>query len=162
MDTIQVTKPLKHFAKHLFLASRVYVERNKAREDLNSHLERMTRSIIRMTLSYTDMDKLREKIGNLIKCERECARFFHPKDSEKHEFKSRVIQLEEELAIEKEEKNRIKEEHLEQIKQLTESLANLKSKINHLFMEKAKRHHRLKALEHKIRGKVDSNDYYSS
>ena len=66
MYPLQNTKSFRHFAKHLFLVSRVFVWRKKARESVDSQLHRMRKSIIRMSLSYTDLDRLKRKIGKQI------------------------------------------------------------------------------------------------
>ena len=102
------------------------------------------------------------KIENLIDWERKYAKFFKPEDKEMLELKNQILALEQELGKEREEKYMVISENNEKITQLTESLNGLKSKANHLLMDKAKRHHRLKALEQKIREKVDVHKYYHS
>ena len=173
MHPLQSSKSFTHFAKHLFLIGRVYVERNKAKEDVNNHLQKMRKSIIRMKLSYSDIDRLKEKIENLIDWERGYAKFFRPADKEteelkkqvqslEQELKSQVNALEQELRNEREEKQRIIYENDEKIKQFTESLSNIKSQMRHLHLEKARRQQRLNALESKIKEKVDVHKYYHS
>lgn len=162
MLTIQNSKSFRHFAKHLFLIGKIYVERNKAKEDIYKHLEKMKKSIIKMRLSYTDISKLKEKIEKLINLDAKYAKFFKPEDKETQELKRQINALEKELGNEREEKQRIIYESDEKIKQLTESLNNIKSQIRHLFLEKTRRHHRLKSLEQKIRQKVDVHKYYRS
>ena len=162
MYPIQNSKSFGHFAKHLFLIGRVYVERNKAKENVNNHLQNMRKSIIRMRLSYSDIDKLKEKIEALIDWEREYAKFFKPEDKETLELKNQINALEEGLKNEREEKLKLISENDEKIAQLTESLGNIKSKTNHLLMEKSKRQQRLTALDRKIREKVDVHGYYNS
>ena len=66
MSNLQNSKSFRHFAKHFFLIGRVYVERKKAKEDVDNYLQRMIKSIIRMNLSYSDIDKLKKKIENLL------------------------------------------------------------------------------------------------
>lgn len=156
------TEPLRHFTKHLFLTSRVYAQRNKAKEDVNNYLHKMRKSIIRMRLSYSDIDRLKEKINKLIDWERKYARFFKPDDTEMEELKKQFKSLEQELRNGREEKYRLAEENNEKLRQLTESLNNIKSQARYLFMEKAKRQQRLRALEQKINGKVDVHRYYGS
>ena len=162
MRPTQASKPLRHFARHLFLASKVYAERNKAKKDLDEQLGRMRKSIIRMTLGYSDIDRLKEKIENMIHLERKFAKFFKPDDRESLELKSEINALEQELRNEKESKLRMMSENDEKIKELAESLENIKNKMRHLLMEKAKRQHRLNALEQKIKEKVDHTKYFSS
>lgn len=151
-------KPLRHFTKHLFLISKVYMESEKAREDVYSHLHKMRKSIIRMSLTYSDIDRLKQKIGNLINWERKYAKYFKPEDDEKQELKSHIRALEDELGKEKEEKFRIMSEHDERLQELTDSLESIKHKLRSLILEKAKRHQRLKILEEKIGQKADSKD----
>jgi chromosome segregation ATPase len=146
--------------KHLFVVGRVYVQRNKAKEAVYKHLELMRKSIIKMRLSYTDIDILKEKIENLFNSERKYAKFFKLEDNETNELKKQLNSLQQELANEKTEKQRIIEENNEKMKQLTDSLDNIKSQMKHLLMEKAKRHQRLTALDKKIREKVDVHKYY--
>jgi len=162
MQPAQQSESLRHFARHLFLVSRMHVERNKAKKDVDEHLGRMRKSIIRMTLDYTDLDRLREKIENLVHLERQYAKFFKPEDRETQELKSRITGLEQELKNERESKLGIIGENDEKIKQLAESLEKVKNNMKHLLMEKAKRQHRLNALEQKIREKVDTGKYFSS
>ena len=162
MQPFQNSKSLGHFAKHLFIAGKIYIERNKAEEDVSSHLQKMRKSIIRMTLSYSDIDKLKEKINNLIEWERNYAKLFKPEDKETQELKEQMNILAAELRREREDKQRIIEENNQKINQLKDSLNNVKSKTNYLLMERAKRHHRLKALENKIKEKVDVHGYYHS
>ncbi len=162
MYNLQNSKPFGHFAKHLFLIGGIYVERNKAKEGVENHLQKMRKSIIRMKLSYSDLDKLKEKIENLINWERKYAKFFKPEDNEVKQLRNLLNALEEELRQEREEKQEIIEENNQKITQLTGSLNSIKLKTNHLLMEKAKRHQRLTALENKIKGKVDVHRYYHS
>lgn len=157
---LQNSKSFRRFAKHLFLISRVYIERNKAKEDVDEYLQRMRKSIIKMRLSYSDIDRLKEKIGNLINWERRYAKFFKPADKETQELKSQINVLEQELSNEREEKRKIIYENNEKIAQLTNSLNSIKSKTNELMMERAKRHQRLTALDKKIHEKVDLHKYY--
>ena len=156
----QIPKSVRHFTKHLFLISKVNAEREKAREDVYSHLRKMRKSIIRMSLTYSDADRLKQKIDNLINWERKYAKYFRPEDNEKQELKNHIRDLEDELSKEKEEKFRIMSEHDERLKELTDSLESVKHKLSHLMMEKAKMNNRLKILEEKISQKVDSKDYY--
>ena len=156
------SRAFRHFSKHLFLVGKVYVERKKAHEDVDNHLQKMRKSIIRMTLSYSDADILKEKLDNLINWERKYAKFFKPQDKETQELREQLNVLVAELREEREDKQRIIEENNRKINQLTDSLNNIKSKTNYLLMERAKRHHRLKALENKISEKVDVHRYYHS
>ena len=162
MGTIQQAKPFRHFARQLFLASKVYVERNKSKKEVDSYLQRMRKSVIRMSLGYSDVDKLRKKIDNLIDWERKYARFFKPEDNETNELKSQINALEQELRDEREEKYRIISENDEKVRQLTESLNSIKSHMKHILMEKAKRQQRLTVLDKKIREKVDVHGYFGS
>lgn len=162
MQTQQLSKPLMHFSKHLFLISKIQIERRKAMGDVYSHLQKMRKSIIRMNLSYSDIDRLKRKIGNLIHWERKYAKFFKPEDEETKELKNTIAALESELRSEREEKLRIMSEQEERIRELSESLENIKHKMRHLLLEKAKRQHRLRALEEKINKKVDANRYFHS
>ena len=156
------SRAFRHFSKHLFLVSKVYVRKKKAKEDVDNHLQRMRKSILRMNLRYNDIDVLKEKIDNLIDWERKYAKFFKPQDKETQELREQINVLVAELREESGHKQRIIEENNQKINQLTESLNNIKSKTNYLLMERAKRHHRLKALENKIREKVDVHRYYHS
>ena len=155
-------KSLVHFAKHLFLVSNVYVQRNKSGEDVNNHLQKMRKSIIRLRLTYSDVDILKEKIKNLIDLEREYAKFFKPEDKKTRELKNRIYHLEQELKNENEEKHKIILENDEKIKQLTDSLNNVKSSMRYPLMERTRRQQRLHALERKIRHKIDVRGYYHS
>ena len=162
MNNVVMTHPLRHFVKHLFLMGNVYVERKKAKEDVDAHIQRMRKSIIRMRLTYTDIDKFREKIDNLLNWERKYAKFFKPEDLETQELKKQIVHLKRELRSEKEEKYMIINENDEKIRQLTESLHNIKNQMRYLYLEKAKRQQRQRALEQKIMHKVDMNNYYNS
>ena len=162
MHHLQNSKSFRHFARHIFLIGAVYTKRSKAQEELDVHLQKMRKSIIRMNLSYTDIDKLKEKIKNLINWERRYAKFFKVEDDETRRLKMRVSALENELRSEKDEKQRVIEESHEKINQLTEALDNIKSHTRRLLMEKAKRHQRLRALEKKINDEVDLHHYYHS
>lgn len=162
MQPLQNSKSLRDFAKHLFLIAKVYSGRNKAREEVDDHLKKMRKSIIRMNISYTDLDRLKQKIDNLISWERKYAKFFRLEDKETQELREQIKFLEQELRNEREEKLSIISENDEKIMELTESLNNIKNQMKHLYMEKAKRQHRLKALEQKINEKVDTGSYYHS
>lgn len=122
----------------------------------------MRKAVIRMSLSYSDVDRLKKKIENVIGWERKYARFFRPEDDETKELRNEVYALEGELIKEREDKLNVMEENDQKIMQLTDSLTNIKSKMNHLLMERAKRHQRLAALESKIKQKVDVHKFYNS
>ena len=162
MQPIQNTRSFRHFAKNLFLIGRVHIERNKAKKDVDEQLQRMRKSVIRMSLSYSDIDRLKQKVENLVSWERKYAKFFKPEDKETKELKSRINEMEQELMKEKEEKQKLIEDNNQKIAQLTDSLNNIKSKTGYLLMEKAKRQQRLTALDKKIREKVDVHRYYHS
>lgn len=162
MSDLQNSKSFRHFARHLFVVGRVNIERNRAKADVDSHLRRMRKSIIRMNLSYSDIDKLKKKIDNLIEWERKYAKFFRPEDKETISLKSQINSIEQELKNEREEKMSIISENNEKISQLTGSLGSIKSQMKHLHLEKAKRQQRLTALDKKIREKVDVHNYYRS
>lgn len=155
-------KAFRQFAKNLFLMSKVHIDRKKAEEALDAHHSKMRSSIIGMRLSYTDMDSMKEKVGNLIDSERKYARTFKPNDSEIQQLKSRVMYLERELAKEREEKQKITDGTRERIRQLSESFDNIKSQMMHLHLEKAKRQQRLRALEEKINKNIDVHEYFHS
>ncbi len=53
-------------------------------------------------------------------------------------------------------------EHSDKTQQLTQSMENIKGQLKHLHLEKAKRHQRLKALDDKIKSKIDVHSYYHS
>ena len=159
-QAMQIPKSVRNFTKHIFLISRVQIGRETAREDVYSHLRKMRKSIIRMSLTYSDLDRLKQKIDDLISWEMKYAQYFRPADDEKQELKNRIHSLEGELSAEREEKFRIMGEHDERLKELTDSLESVKHKLSHLMMEKAKKNNRLKILEEKISQKVDSKEYY--
>lgn len=162
MNLINDSLSLRHFTKHLFLVGRVYVERKKVKKDVDEHLHKMRKAIIRMNLTYSDIDRLKEKIQNLIDWERRYAKLFKPADKETEELKRQIAALEHDLSNEREEKLSIISENNEKIAQLTESLNNIKNQMRHLHLEKARRQQRLNALEQKIRQKVDVHRYYHS
>ena len=162
MNKLQSPKSFKHFSRHLFLVNKVYLERRKAKEDVYSYLNKMKKSIIRMNLTYTSIDRLRQKLDNLIEWEGKYAKFFKPEDKETQELKNQINALQRDLSNEREEKMRIISENNEKINQLTESLNNIKNQMKYLQLEKAKRQQRLTALETKIREKVNVHMYYHS
>jgi len=57
-----------------------------------------------MRLSYSDIDRLKKKIENLIDWERKYAKFFKPEDKEILELKNQLNALGQGLRNEKEEK----------------------------------------------------------
>lgn len=162
MYTIQNTKSFRNFTKHLFLVSKTYRERSKAKQDVGEHLHRIRKSVIRMSLTYSDIDRLKQKIENLVYLERKFAKYFKPEDRETEELKSQINALGQELRNERESKLSIMGDYDEKIRELTESLNSVKHRVRHLMMEKAKRQQRLHALEQKINKNVDVHGYYHS
>ncbi len=160
-QAIQSRKSLRHFTKYLFLISKVYAEREKSRIGVYEQLQKMRKSIIRMTLRYTDIDELKQKIDSLINLERKYAKYFKPEGDEKQELKDHIKALEDELSKEREEKLRVMSEHEERLRDLTDSLESAKHKLRSLLLDKAKRHHRLKILEEKISQKTGLGYYHS-
>jgi len=162
MQPLPSSKSFRNFAKNLFLVGGVYFERRKAKEDVELHLQRMKKLIISMSLSYTDIDRLKEKIDKLINWERRYAKLFKPEDNETLGLKNQINDLQQELSKEKEAKLSAINDNASKIKQLTESLNNVKNQMRYLHMERAKRHHKLKALEHKIKRRINVHGYYSA
>lgn len=160
MLQVQNLQSFRHFSRHLFFASRIHVERRKSERDVFEHLQKMRRAVIKMSLGYSDIDKLKKKIENLVEWERKYAKFLRPGDDEAKQLQSQINLLEEKLAREREEKIEAINENNEKIKRLSESLDNIKNQLKHLHLEKAKRTHRLKAIENKIRERVNLDDYY--
>jgi DNA repair exonuclease SbcCD ATPase subunit len=161
-QNIQDLRPTRHFIKHLFLASKVYTHRVKAVQDVGVQLQRMRKSIIRMSLTYSEIDSLKKKLENLIDYERQFARFFKPDDKETRQMKEKIRVLAEELQEAREERQKIINENEEKIKELTESLNQMKKKLSHLFIENAHRQQRMRALDMRISHKVDSRSFYDS
>jgi len=162
MQPLQNSKSFRNFAKHLFLVSRTYRERNKAKEDVDQHLHRMRKSVIRMSLTYSEIDRLKQKIANLVSLERKFSKYFKPEDRETEGLKNRISELEQELKNERESKLSAIDDYNERINELTESLNNVKHRTKYLLIERAKRHERFRALEQKINKKVDVRNYYGS
>ena len=161
MNNGKNSSPAADFARQVFLVSKVHLQREKARDDVYLQLQKMRKSIIRMSLGHSDVDRLRQKLDNLIDWERKYARFFRPQDSEVSELKSHIKTLEEEIKKEREEKFMIIGERDEKVAELTESINSIKNHMKHLMLEKAKRQHKMKILEKKIDDNVDRG-YYSS
>ena len=162
MQSAQYSKPFRDYAKQIFLIGQVYKEKNAARADVDDYLGKMKKSVISMSLSYSHISKLKQKVDNLVSWERKYARFFRTEDSLAEELKSHITALEDELRNEKEEKMRIISESQEKVQEITGAMQEMKDKMKHLHMEKAKRQHRLKILEQKITGKVNRDEYFSS
>ena len=148
--------------KHIFLANRAFIDRKRSKEDVEQHLGKMRKSIIRMSLTYTDLDRLKEKIEKFMEAEARYAKFFKAEDPETKELKSRIALLEQELKSGNEEKMKIISENNEKISQLNATLENIKSQMKILHMDKAKRHQRFTALDRKIKERIDMHHYYSS
>ncbi len=130
---MQQSMPLRRFARYIFLVSDVYVNRAKAKEEVYSHLTNMRKSVIRMNLSYIDIDRLKEKIEKLIGLEVQYAKFFKPEDNENRKLRKRIIILEQEL------KCCIGEGQIENqrlsVDQIKSDLENIKSRVNNLIKE---------------------------
>ena len=152
----------RKFSKYVFIVGQVFTERNKAREDVYNHLHHMRKSIIRMRLSYTDVDRLKEKIEKLAILERKYGKYFKIPDEETEQLRNQIKELEKKVADISDAKQAIINANNQKIQQLTESLESVKSQLRQLLMDKAKRTQRLKALESKIRSKVDLHSYYRS
>ncbi|HLC60832.1 MAG TPA: hypothetical protein VJJ52_05355 [Candidatus Nanoarchaeia archaeon] len=159
---MQNTKSMGHFARHVFLISKIHSQKQKAEDEVKSHLAKMRKSIIRMSLSYKDIDRLKDKINILIDWERKYSKFFRPEDSEIKDLKGKIISLEEELQKEKEEKYRIMSENNERIKGMSDSLEAVKHRMRILHIDKAKRQRTLNMLDNKINKKIDRDEYYNS
>ncbi len=157
-----MTESLTHFARHLFLIGKVYSERNKSRNEVYNYLERMKKSIIRMSLSYTEIETLKKKIEVLANSERKYAKFLRANDNETFELKKQINALEEELSLERQEKQKLINGNEEKIKKLSELLENIKLQMSHLLIERTRRQQRIQALERKIAANVDIHSYYGS
>lgn len=145
----------KFYAKNLFYMGKVHAERIVARYEVEDHLSRMKKSIIRMSLSYSEVEKLREKILKLADCERRYARFFRGEDEETKILKTKVHELEQELTRER-------AENSEKVKQLTDSLKAIRDRMHMLEHERLKRHSRLEAIERKINESIKPSHYARS
>ena len=162
MEKLQDLRSFRRFAVNLFLIGRTKLERDKAKEEVDRQLSLMRKSIIRMKLSYSDINRLTEKIAHLIDWERKYSKYFKIEDRETKELRSQVHGLEQEILNEREDKARMAAENSAKIQQLNERLENIKSRMNELLLERAHRHQRLTALDNKIREKVDIHRYYYS
>ena len=162
MEQIPASRSLRHFTRHIFLIGKIYTGRNRAKEEVYASIHRIRRSIIRMNLTYTDIDNLKKKIEKWMDMESRYARFFRPEDKEIAELKNQINYLQEELKREREDKAKVIWEHEEKVMELNDSLSNVKNSMKHLFMEKAKRQQRLNSLEKQINKKIDLGRYYSS
>ena len=154
MTSEQKDRAVRHFAKHLFAAGKTYTERKKARKELNSFVEKMKSSIIRMNLSYTDIERLKKRIDSAMLAERKFGSLFRGEDKEDHELKQEIMALEEQLSREREEKLRIRADYEDRMKYLSQSLESVKSKMNHLLIHKAKSQHRINEIDKKIKGRI--------
>ena len=159
---IKKSSALTDYARQVFLASKVHLQRENSRKEVYSQLQKMKKSIIGMNLRHSDIDRLRQKIDMLIDWERKYARLFRPSDSGTADLKSHITMLEEELKKEREEKHMIISERDEKVAELTDSITRIKNSMKHLMLEKAKRSHRLTVLSKKIDDDVDRSGYYNS
>ena len=153
------SKAMSHFARHLFLGAKLYSDRKAAKEELNEQLERMRKSIIRLSFSYSDIDQLREKLEKTIHAERKFAKFFQVDDLEIKKLKKEVAWQQQQLDSERTEKFRLMEENKTRIKALEEKVEGIKSTLNALIMEKIRRGQRLRFLEKKISAEVPDHSY---
>ena len=153
------SRAIKHFSRHLFIGVKLYTERKSAKDELNEQLERMRKSIIRLSFSYSDIDRLREKLDKVIHSERKFAKFFHIEDDEMKHLKNEVAHLTQQLGLEREEKQKKIDENKLRIKQLEEKVEVIKATLNSLVMEKLKRSQRMKLLERKISADIPDFSY---
>ena len=161
MNPEQQTTAFRDFTKKLFIAGNIYSKTIKAREDVHKHMHKMKKSIIRMNLSYSDVDKLNHKVEKLIELERRYSRFFKAPDKEIGELKDQVEYLENQLRIERKEKHKIMEEQELKINEMKEHMQTVKSHARQLLMDRERRNERMKDLEKKISKRVDIKSYYT-
>ena len=154
MNSEQKERATRHFAKHLFRAGHAYIERKKARKELSSFVEKMRSSIIRMNLSYTDIERLKKRIDAAMDCERSFGKFFRGEDKVDSELKQQITALDEEISKEREEKLRIRADYEDRINDLSQSLESVKTKMNHLLIQKAKSQQRINEIDKKIKGRI--------
>ena len=155
-------RAFRHFARHLFLMGKLFAEKTKAEEDLDRHLLKMKNSIVRLSLTYGEIERLREKINKLVDCERRYAKFFRPEDSETAELREHILNLQEELNKERLSKENLTHDYEEKINQLNGTIEGMTSQLMHHNMEKAKRQQKLISLDKKIKEKIDTSHYYGS
>ena len=153
----QKTRAFKKFSFNLFHLGRIYSERKKAIDDLDDFLIKMKKSIIRMELKFSDIDKLRTKLDIVTRWERSYAKFFKTEDGEMNQLRNEIKSLEDKLSRERQEKEKLLNENSEKIRLLTESMGSVKNKLKELHLDKARRQHRFHAIEKKIKEKFDHN-----
>jgi DNA anti-recombination protein RmuC len=167
MQRDNTPKPLKHFLSHLFVVGRVHNERNRSKIEVDRHLDMMRKSIIRMNLTYSDLDNLREKINNYLHWEAKYAKYFRPADKDTQEIKDKLEHVRKELRLEKEEKKRmkfdlederkkLKLENSKKLKDLKKAMSGIRIKMNQIIIEKAKKQKRLNYLDKKIDQRLEN------
>lgn len=161
MNPEQQTATFRNFAKKLFIAGNVYSKTLKAREDVHKQMHKMKKSIIRMNLSYSDVDKLNHKVENLIELERRYSRFFKAPDKELDELRDHVDYLQNQLTLERKEKRTLMEEQEHKINEMKDHMNTVRSHARQLLMDRERRNERMKDLEKKISKRVDIRSYYT-
>ncbi|HLG24074.1 MAG TPA: hypothetical protein VI564_04055 [Candidatus Nanoarchaeia archaeon] len=161
MNSLEQTVVFRNFAKKLFIVGNVYSKTIKAREDVHKQMQKMKKSIIRLNLSYSDVDRLNHKVEKLIELERRYSRFFKTPDTEVKELKDHIEYLENQLSLERKEKRQLLEEEEVKINQMKEHMNAVKNHAKQLLLDRERRNDRMKDLEKKISKRVDIKSYYT-
>ncbi len=155
MNIPSESKTFRRFSRHLAKAGRVQINRVKSRQEVDEQLAKMRKNIIRMRLSYKDIDDLKERMHDMIYWEGMFQKIGKRDSGESEILRATIERLEHELYLEKDENRRIVQENNAKIQQLTESLESVKNKLKLMMLEKVKKHHRIKFLEEQMSGLSD-------
>src|SRR3989338_4953924 len=146
MNSLEQTVVFRNFAKKLFIVGNVYSKTIKAREDVHKQMQKMKKSIIRLNLSYSDVDRLNHKVEKLIELERRYSRFFKTPDTEVKELKDHIEYLENQLSLERKEKRQLLEEEEVKINQMKEHMNAVKTHAKQLLLDRERRNERMKEI----------------
>lgn len=143
---------LKTFLKHVCIVSKKYYDREKARKELKSHIDKIKKSpsIKKKSFLEKELRVLDTKLNNVLEKEAQLIGMERHGSISIAELKRKIDEMQKELIAVKCERDELQKSK-EILENFNRSLSGMKGRIDGFINDKGEREARIKELEAKIR-----------
>lgn len=153
-------RSVKPFVKAMALTGRRYLERDKAQQNLDSHIATISGNGKR-SMNAAQTAKLRKHIQELVEKEKRLAGYNKSEKERIRRLEQDVQELQMQLMEERRDKARMKARYQHTITDMKQSFAFLKGKLREFIQEKRERERKMDAIHQRISKNI-KHDHYSS
>jgi len=149
MEILQDPTQVRHFFRRLCLVASRYAHKQRAVEQLNSHLGKIKKHSSKEEY-HEDLNELNEHIQNYVQASQKVKMYKPVLNFAERRLQQHVNELEHELAQAKEERDHAVIDNKQRIDEITHAIHSIKSQVDQLEAKHHRRGIRVRELEEKI------------